>query len=177
MRIFLIAGKAGSGKGEIAKLIKEYYIYKIKDCAITSYSKYIKSFATELTDWDGYSSNKPRDFMQKNGDIIRSIYPDYFTSRMIQDIQIYEKYVNTLVISDVRLPEEIDRIKDNYDDVYSIYVINQFGESNLTIEQQSHKTETALEEYDDFDCIIANDTLNELKDKIFKFLEGLDENS
>ena len=27
MRIFLIAGKAGSGKNVVAKLIKEYYIY------------------------------------------------------------------------------------------------------------------------------------------------------
>ena len=43
MRIFLIAGKAGSGKNEVAKLIKEYYIYKLEECAITSYSKYIKN--------------------------------------------------------------------------------------------------------------------------------------
>ena len=41
MRIFLIAGKAGSGKNVVAKLIKEYYIYKVEECAITSYSKYI----------------------------------------------------------------------------------------------------------------------------------------
>jgi len=42
MRIFLVAGKAGSGKGEVAKLIKEYYIYKLESCIITEYSKYLK---------------------------------------------------------------------------------------------------------------------------------------
>ena len=31
MRIFLIAGKAGSGKNVVAKLIKEYYIYKVNE--------------------------------------------------------------------------------------------------------------------------------------------------
>ena len=41
MRIFLIGGKSGSGKGEVAKIIKEYYIYKLETCAITEYSKYL----------------------------------------------------------------------------------------------------------------------------------------
>ena len=173
MRIFLIAGKAGSGKNEVAKIIKEYYIYKLEDCAITSYSKYIKNFAKELTDWDGIESTKPRDFMQTMGDKIRSVDPEYFTNHMIKDIEIYKEYVKNLVICDVRMPNEIEDIKENYDNVYSIYVENQFSQSNLTVEQQSHITETALEDYNEFDYILANDKLENLKDKIFKYLEGL----
>ncbi|MBR4231037.1 MAG: hypothetical protein IKR74_02650 [Bacilli bacterium] len=173
MRIFLVAGKAGSGKNEVAKLIKEYYIYKLEECAITSYSKYIKQFARELTDWDGMDANKPRDFMQQIGDKIRKIDPYYFTSNMIKDISIYKEYVNNLVISDVRMPEEIEEIKENFDEVYAIYVVNQFGNSSLTIEQQSHITETALENYDEFDYTLANDTMESLKDKVFKYLETL----
>ena len=52
-------------------------------------------------------------------------------------------------------------IKENFDDVYSIYVVNQFGTSKLTVEQQSHITETALESYNEFDynddtrCIVS----------------------
>lgn len=176
MKIFLVAGKAGSGKNEIAKIIKEYYVYKLNECAITSYSKYIKLFTQELTDWDGYSE-KPRDFMQKLGDEIRNINFEFFTTRMIEDIQVYEKYVQALVISDVRLPEEIERIKESYDDVTSIYVVNQFAKSKLTIEQQSHITETALENYPEFDYIIANETKEVLHDKIFKMLEELDGNN
>ncbi len=173
MRIFLVAGKAGSGKNEVAKLIKEYYIYKLEECAITSYSKYIKQFARELTDWDGTDANKPRDFMQQIGDKIRSIDPYYFTSNMTKDISIYKEYVNNLVISDVRMPEEIEEIKENFDEVYAIYVVNQFGNSSLTIEQQSHITETALENYDEFDYTLANDTFESLKEKVFKYLETL----
>lgn len=171
MKIFLIAGKAGSGKKEVAKLIKEYYIYKLKECALTSYSKYINEFTMELTDWDGYKE-KPRTFMQQLGDNMRDINPNFFTSRMIQDIQVYERYVEAVVINDVRMPEEIDQIKDNFDDVCAIYVVNQFGNSKLSIEEQAHKSETALEDYTDFDYTIANDTLENLKSKVFKILDG-----
>jgi len=175
MKIFIIAGKAGSGKGEIAKIIKEYYIYKLEECAITSYSKYIKNFALELTDWDGSETTKPRDFMQKAGDVIRMVNPEYFTSRMITDIEIYSKYVQNLVIGDARMPGEIEEIKENYDNVYAIYVVNQFANSSLSIEQQAHITETALENYTDFDYTIANDNIDVLKEKIFKILEEIDE--
>ena len=96
MRIFLIAGKAGSGKNVVAKLIKEYYIYKVEECAITSYSKYIKNFALELTDWDGTDANKPRDFMQHLGDVMRELDEDFLVSNMIKDITIYQKYVEKI---------------------------------------------------------------------------------
>lgn len=173
MRIFLVAGKAGSGKNEVAKLIKEYYIYKLEECAITSYSKYIKNFCLELTDWDGTPGNKPREFMQSLGDKIRGIDPEYFTSNMIRDIDVYKEYVNNLVIADVRMPNEIEKIRENYDEVYAIYVVNQFGSSKLSLKEQAHITETALEEYTDFDYTIANDELSALKDKVFKILEEI----
>lgn len=174
MKIFLIAGKAGSGKNEVSKLIKEFYIYKIKECAITSYSKYLKNFTKELADWDGNEITKPRDFMQQLGDRVRSIDPNYFTTNMIRDIAIYKEYVDVLVINDVRLPKEIETIRENYDDVYALYIVNQFGNSTLTLEQQSHITETALEDYNDFDYVIANDTLENLKTKVFKILEEIE---
>ena len=171
MRIFLIAGRAGSGKNEVAKLIKEYYIYKLEECAITSYSKYIKNFALELTNWDGTESNKPRDFMQRLGDDMRKNDPNFLVSNMIKDITIYQKYVENVVISDVRMPNEIEEIKNSFDNVYSFYIVNQFGSSKLTIEQQSHITEVALEDYPDFDYIIANDDLSKLKEKVFAILD------
>ena len=173
MRIFLIAGKAGSGKGEIARLIKEYYIYKIEDCVITHYSKYIKTFAMELSDWDGNEETKPRKLLQNIGDKMREVDTHFLTNNMLKDISVYEKFTKNLIIADVRMPEEIEEIKENYDNVYTIYVENQFGSSKLSIEEQSHITETALENYNDFDYILANDEKDKLKEKVFKFLEGI----
>ncbi len=174
MKIFLVAGKAGSGKSEVAKLIKEYYIYKLKNCAITQYSKYLKLFVTELSNWDGNPNTKPRKYMQELGDKIRQVDNKYFINNMIDDIKVYEKLVDVLVVSDVRYPDEIEDIKLNYDDVYSIYVENQFSRSTLSLEEQAHITETALENYNEFDYILANDEKEKLKDKVFKYLEGLE---
>jgi dephospho-CoA kinase len=174
MRIFLIAGKSGSGKNEVAKYIKEYFIYKLEESVITSYSKYIKSFARELTDWDGNPETKPRKFLQDIGRDIRKQDSKYFTRRMIEDISIYSKYVQNVIIDDVRMPLEIEEMRDNYDNVYALYIVNQFGPSKLSVEEQADITETALENYSDFDLIIANDDQKTLKDKVFKFLEGIE---
>ena len=102
---------------------------------------------------------------------MRELDEDFLVSNMIKDITIYQKYVENLVISDVRMPNEIDKIKSSFDNVYSIYVVNQFGSSKLTIEQQSHITENALENYTDFDYTIANDELDKLKEKVFTILD------
>ena len=173
MRIFLIAGKSGSGKGEIAKLIKEYYIYKLENSAITEYSKPLKCFAKELTDWDGGLETKPRGYLQEIGDKVRKIDKKFLINEMLKNLQVYEQLVDNVIVSDVRFPDEIEEIKLNYDQVYSIYVENQFSKSYLTIEEQTHPTETALENYEDFDYVLANDDKEALKDKVFKYLEGI----
>ena len=175
MKVFVVGGKSGSGKGEVAKFINEFYIYKLKKCVITEYSKYLKEFAKELTDWDGISSNKPRDFLQEFGSKIRAYDKYFFTKRMIEDINIYEiAGVDVLIIADARMPEEFEKLKENYDEVYSLLVVNQFAQSKLTIKQQSHITETALENYNEFDYTFANDNLQVLKDKVFKYLEMIE---
>lgn len=175
MKIFVIAGKSGSGKGEVAKFINEYYIYKLQSCVVTEYSKYLKLFAREMTDWDGMSENKPRDFLQKFGSKIRAYDKYFFTKRMVEDMNIYElEGIENVIIADCRMPEEIEKLRESFDDVYAIYVVNQFAPSKLTLEQQSHVTETALEDYNDFDYTFANDKLETLKEKVFKFLDGLE---
>lgn len=175
MKIFVVGGKSGSGKGEIAKMIEEFYIYKLKKCVVTGFSKYIKLFAKELTDWDGVSANKPRDFLQQFGSRLRQYDKHFLTERMIEDINIYSDVVDVVIIDDARMPEEIEELKSHFEDVTSILVVNQFAPSKLTVEQQAHITETAFEQYNGFDYTIANDDLNVTKEKVFKILEGIEE--
>ena len=135
----------------------------------------MKNFALELTDWDGISANKPRDFLQNFGSQIRAYDKYFFTKRMIEDINIYAiAGIDVVIIADARMPEEFEEMKENYDEVYSLLVVNQFAQSKLTIAQQSHITETALENYEEFDYTFANDDLNTLKEKVFKYLEGVE---
>lgn len=173
MRIFVIAGGSGSGKGEVSRLIKEFYTYKLENSVITEYAKYLKGFAVELSDWDGNPNTKPRRYLQELGDKIRKYDKKFFINRMIEDLKLYEEFVDNVIVEGARFPEEIEDIKLNFDNVYSIYVVNQHDSSKLSIEEQSHITETALEDYNEFDYILANDTMESLKEKTFKYLEGI----
>jgi hypothetical protein len=96
--------------------------------------------------------------------------PEFFTDRMLDDIKVYEQFADVVVVDDVRLPGEIEVIKEVYDDVTSILVINQFGDSKLTVEEQVHPTETALENYDKFDYTVINSDPNKLREDVFKIL-------
>ena len=171
MKIFVVGGKTGSGKNEVAKMIAEFYTYKLQNCVITEFSKYIKLFAKELTSWDGVSAKKPRGFLQSFGAKIRKYDERFLTRRMIEDISLYEGEVDVVIICDARMPLEFEDMKENFDDVTSILVINQFAPSKLTLEEQSDITERALEDYEDLDYIIANDDIAKTKEKIFKILE------
>lgn len=173
MKIFLISGKTESGKSEVSRLIKEYYIYNYKKCAITSFEKYIKNFVIELTQWDGNSLTTPLKDIQEIGNSIREVNEDYLINNMLQDMSIYSKFVDNVIISDVRLPREIDTFKNNFDEVISINVENQFKTSNLSLDEQVDLTEVALENCDSFDYVIVNDDLSKLKDKVFKICEEL----
>ena len=106
MKIILISGKAGSGKSSLANILKE----KLDKCVVTNYSKYIKLFAIEMLNWDGSDENKPRSFLQEMGDTLRSINKNFLTDRMLQDISVYSKYYDYVVISvlDCMIVEKIE---------------------------------------------------------------------
>jgi len=175
MKIYLIAGKAGSGKGEVARIIKEYYLAKKHKPLITEYSKYLKMYAKEIVGWDG-SEPKPRKFLQDLGVTIRENMdmPKMLINRMIDDIRVYALYYDVVIISDVRYPEEIAEMKKTFKNVKAIYVINQFGKSELSLEEQKHVTETALENYGNFDVTITNDNINALDNRVIDFIERVD---
>ncbi len=176
MQIFLIAGKARSGKNEVAKIIKHYYDKKDQKSILTEYSKYVKLLAKEMTNWDGNTDNKPRTFLQEMGDFIRNDMnmPFFFIDRMKEDIKIYQNFYDNIVISDVRFPNEIKKIKQNHSKVYSFYIINEHGESNLSKKEASHISETALDHFTDFDFVIVNREKKGLIEKIEKILEKID---
>lgn len=176
MKIFIISGKAKSGKNEVAKIIKEYYQKHEQKTVITAYSKYLKIFAHEILNWDYKENDKPRTFLQNIGMDIRNKYGyDFLINRMMEDINIYQDYVQNIVISDARLPIEIEQIKDNYDQVCTIHVIG--AENKLTKEQQGHYTEHALDEYNKFDYVIDNnDNIESLKIKVKQILNEVDKN-
>ena len=138
MKIILIAGKAGSGKNEVAKIIKD----NLDKTIITSCSKYIKLFAHEMIDWNYDEENKPREFLQNIGDELRNIRKDFLTKRILEDIELYQKYYNNLIISDIRLKNEIEYFKNQTShEVITIKVTSDIERRNLNTNEKNHLTE------------------------------------
>ena len=161
MKIILISGKAGSGKSSLANILKE----KLDKCVVTNYSKYIKLFAIEMLNWDGSDENKPRSFLQEMGDTLRSINKNFLTDRMLQDISVYSKYYDYVIISDVRLVNELEYFNDKFD-TYSIRINNNDNRKKLDNNQSHHITEVELDNYNKFDLVIDDEEINNNIDKI-----------
>lgn len=171
-KIYILSGKAESGKNEIAKIITEFYEQKSKKIITISYASYLKQYAKEIIKWDGNEKNKPREFLQQIGvELIKNnIKGNLLIERIIDDVKVYSYFFDIIIISDARFKEEIEEIKKLSNNVV---VMNIHRKNNsLTKQQQNHITETALDNYNKYDYKIENEDSKEtLKRKIFNILE------
>ena len=135
MKIYLITGKAGSGKNYVARKLKE----KLDNSIVTSLSKYIKLFAYEMGIWNWNEDDKPREFLQNTGDIMRNIDINYMTSRLLNDMEVYKElgYEN-IIVSDVRLLNEIEYFKNSKYDVVTIRVNSEKYNRVLSDSEKNH---------------------------------------
>ncbi len=173
-KIYLICGKAHSGKSTIAQIIKNYFLEKNKKFIITEYSKYLKLYAHEILDWNYDEKLKPRAFLQDLGIVIREniSLDNFFVNRIMEDIKVYQKFCSGVIISDVRFPEEIEALKKNYPFVCSILVQSENEQSTLNEKEKKHISEQALNNYHSFDYRVKNDdSISKLKEKIIKIIK------
>ncbi|MBQ7140992.1 MAG: hypothetical protein IJO32_05760 [Bacilli bacterium] len=154
-KIYLISGKARSGKNLVSNII--FNEYQNKKCKKLSFAYYLKQYVKDISSWDGSDDTKPRDLLQKVGiDLLKNkINNNFLINRICEDIEVYSYFYDIIIITDVRLLDEIETIKNKYKNVISIRV-NRNNDNNLTFEQQNHITETDLDNYDKFDYIIEN---------------------
>ena len=176
--IILIAGKARSGKNTVSKILESEFIKEKKEVIISPYTKYLKEYIHNITDWNiEDENNKPRDLLQKlSSELIKGKLglENIFINRQIEDIKIYSYFKDVIIINDVRFPKEIDTIKNVFTNVVSIQVKRSNYISGLTKEQLQDVTETSLDNYNNFDYIIENDDIELLKEdtiNIFKSLQ------
>lgn len=176
-KIFIISGKARHGKNTVADLIKEYYENQNLKVINDSYAYYIKDYAKRISDWDGNEDTKPRELLQQLGtNLIRqNIDRLFFINRMIEDLKVFSYFYDIITISDGRFEEELDLIKNKFDNVILIKVDRPNFDNGLTQEQKNHPTETSLDNYNKFDYIIENDsTIENLKEKVNQILKEVE---
>lgn len=175
-KIFILAGKSRHGKDTTADFIRNYYEQKGLKTINLMNSYYLKDYIKRITDWDGSDETKPRELLQQLGtDLIRDQIDEYFfIRRVMEDIEVFSYFYDVITISDVRMPYEIDLPKEKFDRVTTIRVVRPNFENGLTNEQMTHRTETSLDHYDQYDFSIMNDgTIEELKIKVENLLERM----
>ena len=171
MKIIMIGGKARSGKDTFASFLANNMNSKV---CILQISSYIKYYAIKYFGWDGEEETKPRDLLNKIGtEIIRDkIDPDFHINRLIEDIKVLSYFYDTCIVSDVRFPSEIEKVKNEFSSCVSVKLVRD--SSVLTELQKNHVSETALDDYDKFDFIIDNNgTLEELEEKAILLLKEI----
>ncbi len=169
--IYLLSGKARNGKDTIAGFLKKFYEADGKKVIYSRAGIYIRYYAIEMTGWDGSEETKPRDLLQELGtEVIRNKLnkKEMFIQRQLDDIEIYSYFYDAIIVPDIRLPREIDSVKEKFDNVVTIEVNRINFDSSLTGNQKKHITETAMDNYKDFDYIVTNDTLEKLEEDIYK---------
>ncbi len=175
IQIYLIGGKARTGKGEVSSLIKKEYEKRGFSVCEIQMMRTLKGYLQDYFGWDGKEETKPRKLLQQIGtEVIRKkMGKNYFhINRLIEDIEVLANYFSIFIVNDIRLPLEIEEIKKAFSNVTSIHVIKENYISPLQEEEQDHITELALDDYHNFDYEIVNGFLNQLASDIIQLVDS-----
>ncbi len=168
-KLFVLSGKARSGKDTAYEIIKKYY--SDKKTIDISFGHYIKDYAKRVSNWDGREETKPRELLQSLGiELIKNQIDDkLFIRRLLEDILVFSYFYDIIVVTDARLVDEIETLKEKYPDLISIRINRDF-DNGLKESEKKHITEVALDNYDKFDYVIDNITEKELEEEILRVL-------
>lgn len=175
IKLFIICGRARNGKDTLADILKEKLELRGKKVCKIPLMRTLKGYIKDYFGWDGCEDTKPRELLQKFGtDIIRVKLnkPLFHIDRLTEDIEILSEFFDTFIIDDARFPEEIEVLRDRFKNVTVIH-IEKDGVNALSLEQEKHISEVALDNYTDYDYDVKNNgTIEDLKNIIDKILEG-----
>lgn len=167
MHIFLISGKARSGKDSTADVIMKKLNGKSTKIAMADYLKYI---AIKYYNWNGEKDEVGRSLLQRLGtDKIREQlgWDTFHVERVCQDIRIIEDKYDYVFVPDVRFKNEVYYTQAKFPyNTTTIHVERLGFESPLTEEQQQHRSENDLNGFT-YDYEIKSESgLNKLEEQI-----------
>lgn len=175
MKIFVIGGKAKSGKNTFGEYLREQLKdYGYKPC-VMHLTEPLYSYARNYFEWNGNDQDKPREFLQKVGiEIIKEKLgkKDFLLNHLYEDIEILSNFFDAFIITDARLIYEFESIKKKYTDVVTIKLERYNYNDELTDEERNHITEKEIANYEDFDYIIVNRGLNDLKNSALEVVRN-----
>ena len=168
MKIYVIGGKAKSGKTTFGKFLREELkSYGYHPC-VMNITNPLYNYAKNYFEWNEYQDEKPREFLQKMGtEIIKEkLNKKYFLlNRLEEDIEILSNFFDVFIITDARLKMEFEELKNKYNDVVSIKIERENYNDELTASEKEHITETEIDTFSDFDYKVVNKGILTLKEQ------------
>jgi hypothetical protein len=147
MLILTVSGKARAGKDTTSELLKEILEKDGKKVLVTHYADILKFMCKNYFGWDGNKDEKGRSLLQHVGtDIVRKKDPDFWVKYMKSVLNIFDGEWDVVIIADVRFPNEIELLKEDYN-VFSVNVVRPNFDNGLTDEQKQHPSECSLDGY------------------------------
>jgi len=173
--IVLIGGKAEHGKDSVANILKERLEERV---CILHYGDYVKFVCKEYFGWNGEKDEIGRQILQTIGtDKIRNINGDFWVEVICNLIRVLKDDYDIFIIPDVRFLNEIhvpSRLFWNYK-IISLKVERLNYTNSLTEEQNSHVSETELNNYK-YDYVIQSESgLDNLEVEVNNFIPFLNE--
>ena len=147
-KIYILSGKAKSGKDTVADIIEKFY--KNKKVIKLSYAYYLKDYLKRMNMYD--EENKPRSLMQDFGqNLLRKINPNFLINRLLEDIEVFSYFYDIIIVTDARMKDEIMLPKKKFNNIKTIRVIRNNYDNGLTEEEKANITETDLDDFVGFD--------------------------
>ena len=173
MKLFLICGKADSGKNFFGNILKEEFEKKEYKVCMLRLTEPLYNYAIKYFSWDGSEKNKPRSLLQNLGcELIKEKLglKEFLINRLREDITILDEFFDVGIITDGRLIYEFDKLKEYYPHL-KIIKMERDIENNLQPLEKKHITETDLDNSYNYDYVVKNTDIETLKTKsseIFK---------
>jgi hypothetical protein len=173
MRVICVSGKARHGKDTVASFIKEGLEDRGYRVLVTHYADLLKFMCKNFFGWNGEKDEKGRKLLQYVGtDVIRTAIPNFWVDFIVDVLLLFKDEWDFVIIPDCRFPNEVERLREFGINTLLLRVIRDGFESDLNSEAINHISETALDEYD-FDIVMVNRTLEELKTSVEVLVRGL----
>ena len=156
-------------------MIQHEYEIMGKTAKIVHYADLLKYVARQYFDWDGEKDEAGRSLLQYIGtNLVRERDSDYWVKMLNFVIKMFFSDYDYVIIPDTRFPNEIEFWKPgiNCADLTSVHIQRRGFESELTDEQKTHASETALDGYR-FDYYLYAVTLNDLQEMAFEFCQNI----
>lgn len=173
-KFICISGKAQNGKDTTAEILKWELTAAGKKVLVVHYADLLKYICRTWFGWNGEKDCAGRTLLQYVGtDIVRNKRPDFWVDFVLDMVKLFSDEWDYIIIPDTRFPNELYKIKDSGYPMTHIRVVRKDFESPLSVEQQMHISEVALDTETPDILLINEGTLGQLTQAVRNLIKQL----